>query len=266
MGLSRSVVFMCTMRRVPSRRNVVLRSLAGAGLSVGIVDLPDLAEEGKARVKRRRRRKNAAKMPEPNEFGCLEVGAPCTSEIADSRKIAAFAAEKEIIMTRLVQYVLALGLVVSGLVAAGTSSLAAPPAPQPVTLPCATNMSIQMLGNTEPAAAEGQTLVLVRAIFGPGGGIGPHTHPGTLVISVESGAFGFTVEEEGEMMVMRSGDAGTPAAAEPMAAGQEVVLNPGDWVVEAGMVHSARTVGDEPVQVVFSGLVEAGQPLTTCVD
>jgi quercetin dioxygenase-like cupin family protein len=149
-----------------------------------------------------------------------------------------------------------------------TDSAAAPPEPQPVTLPCATNMSVQMLGNAQPAAAEGQTLVLVRAIFGPGGGIGPHTHPGTLVISVESGAFGFTPVGEGamEMSVMRSGEAGTPAAAEPMVMGQETVLHPGDWVVETGMVHSARTVGDEPVEVVFSGLVEAGQPLTTCVD
>ena len=148
------------------------------------------------------------------------------------------------------------------------SRAAAPPEPQPVTLPCATNMSVQMLGNAQPAAAEGQSLVLVRAIFAPGGGIGPHTHPGTLVISVESGAFGFTPVGEGamEMTVMRSGEAGTPPAAEPMVMGQETVLHPGDWVVETGMVHSARTVGDEPVEVVFSGLVEAGQRLTTCLD
>lgn len=172
-------------------------------------------------------------------------------------------------MVRFVRFTVMSMLVTAGVLTANAASLAAPPEPQPVTLPCATDMSIQMLGNAEPAAAAGQSLVLVRAIFAPGGGIGPHTHPGTLVISVESGAFGFTLAEDqmgGEMMVMRSGDAGTPVAAEPMAPGEEVVLSPGDWVVETGMVHSARAVGDEPAIVVFSGLAEAGQPLTTCVE
>lgn len=170
------------------------------------------------------------------------------------------------IMARFVRFIGILALVAISVMTAGSASLAAPPAPQPVTLPCATDMSVQILGSTEPAAAEGQALVLVRAFFGPGGGIGPHTHPGTLVISVESGAFGFTLAEAGEMSVMRAVTAGTPAVTEPLAVGQEVVLSPGDWVVETGMIHSARTVGDEPVQVVFSGLVAAGQPLTTCVE
>lgn len=172
-------------------------------------------------------------------------------------------------MVRFVRFTVMSMLVTAGVLTANSASLAAPPEPQPVTLPCATDMSIQMLGNTEPAAAAGQSLVLVRAIFAPGGGIGPHTHPGTLVISVESGAFGFTLADDqmgGEMMVMRSGEAGTPVAAEPMTPGNEVVLHPGDWVVETGMVHSARAVGDEPAIVVFSGLAEAGQPLTTCVE
>lgn len=172
-------------------------------------------------------------------------------------------------MIRLVRSIATLGLVAAAVLTASAVSLAAPPAPQPVTLPCADDMSIQMLGSAEPATADGQTLVLVRAIFAPGGGIGPHTHPGTLVISVESGAFGFTLAEDqmdGEMLVMRSAEAGTPVAAEPMMPGEEVVLAPGDWVVETGMVHSARAVGDEPAIVVFSGLAETGQPLTTCVE
>ncbi|HLL51324.1 MAG TPA: hypothetical protein VK356_11710, partial [Thermomicrobiales bacterium] len=159
-------------------------------------------------------------------------------------------------MHRFVHSFVTLTLVAVSLMTTSISSAAAPPEPQPVTLPCATNMSVQMLGNAQPAAATGQTLVLVRAIFGPGGGIGRHTHPGTLVISVESGAFGFTPVGEGDMTmtVMRSGDPGTPPAAEPMVMGQETVLHPGDWVVETGMARSARTVGDEPVEVVFSGL------------
>jgi quercetin dioxygenase-like cupin family protein len=176
--------------------------------------------------------------------------------------------KKEILMRRFVVLIVTLVLIAVVGVSTAPNGAAAPPEPQPVTLPCATTMRVQLLGTAQPAAATNQTLVLVRALFGPGGGIGPHTHPGTLVISVESGAFGFTPVGEGAMAmtVMRAGDPGTPAAAEPMVMGQETVLHPGDWVVETGMVHSARTVGDEPVAVVFSGLVDAGQPLTTCVE
>jgi quercetin dioxygenase-like cupin family protein len=169
-------------------------------------------------------------------------------------------------MHRITHFIATLALVAAGVLTTTAASTAAPPEPQPVTLPCATDMRVQVLGTTQPAGADGQSLVLVRALFAPGGSIGAHTHPGTLVISVESGAFGFTPVHEGEMTVMRSGEAGTPVAAEPMVVGQETVLHPGDWVVETGMVHTARAVGDEPVEVVFSGLVAAGQPLTTCVD
>jgi hypothetical protein len=31
------------------------------------------------------------------------------------------------------------------------------------------------------------------------------------------------------------------------------------------MVHSARTIGDEPVAVTFTGLTTTGEPLTSCV-
>src|SRR5688572_2266471 len=119
-------------------------------------------------------------------------------------------------MRRLRYLLVAVGLIAAGALAAASPGTAAPPAPQPVTLPCATNMFIQRLGEASPSTAEGQTLVLVRATFEPGGGIGPHTHPGTLVITIESGTFGFTLVDEGTMAVMRSGEAGTPAAAEPL--------------------------------------------------
>jgi quercetin dioxygenase-like cupin family protein len=148
------------------------------------------------------------------------------------------------------------------------SAHAAQPEPQPVTLECATDMRTLVLGATQPASATGQSLVLVRALFGVGGGIGPHTHPGTLVVAVESGQFGVTLEEDSamHMVIMRAGDEpGTPAAEEMLIPGQEAVLEPGDWFIETGMVHSARTVGDEPVEVTFTGLVEAGQPVTSCV-
>ena len=60
--------------------------------------------------------------------------------------------------------------------------------------------------------------------------------------------------------------AGTPAAEEPITTGEEVELTVGDRFVETGMVHSARAIGDEPAVVTISGLIEAGQPLTQCVE
>ena len=144
---------------------------------------------------------------------------------------------------------------------------AQPAEPQPVELPCAENVSAQVLGKGAPSAADGQSLVLVRIIFGPGGSIGAHTHPGTLVATVESGTLGFTLlDDHGEMSVTRAGSDGTPAAEEPLTVDQEVELEAGDGFVETGMVHTARSIGDEPASVLISGLITAGEPLTKCVD
>lgn len=169
-------------------------------------------------------------------------------------------------MSRFAKFALSLA-VMAGIAMSTGAAQAAQPEPRPVTLACATDMRIHVLGNAAPAAAEGQSLVLVRAYFGVGGGIGAHTHPGTLVVAVEAGQFGVTLEDEGmEMMVMRaSDDAATPAVPEPLTAGQETVLEPGDWFIETGMAHSARNAGEEEVVVTFTGLVEAGQPVTSCV-
>jgi quercetin dioxygenase-like cupin family protein len=143
---------------------------------------------------------------------------------------------------------------------------AAPPEYQPVTISCATNAFVQPLSAGTPAGVEGKSLVLVRVKFEPGGGIGPHTHPGTLAQTIESGQLGFTLLEEGEMTMSRSGEAGTPTVEETIPVGEEVVLGPGDTFVETGMVHTGRTVGDEPVVLLYAGLFAAGEPLTTCVE
>lgn len=169
-------------------------------------------------------------------------------------------------MRRTRHLLVALGLVAAGALAATSAGSTAPPEPVPITLPCATDATVQVLGRGTPVNGEGQALVLARVTFQPGGGIGPHTHPGTLVQSVESGRLGFTLIEEGEMPLMRSGGAGTPAVEESIPVGQEVELGPGDWFVETGMVHTGRALGDEPVVLIYAGLFTEGQPLTACVD
>jgi hypothetical protein len=66
--------------RLPSRRNL-LRGLAGAGLSLSSLRLPD-ALEAKSGKQKRARKKKKPKIPRPvfNQFGCLDVGQPCRGD------------------------------------------------------------------------------------------------------------------------------------------------------------------------------------------
>jgi quercetin dioxygenase-like cupin family protein len=155
---------------------------------------------------------------------------------------------------------------IAGSLVLGAASVAAPPPANPVTIPCATDVTAQVFGTGSPATAEGQTLVLARIAFAPGGSIGNHTHPGTLVVTIESGTLGFTLVEDAAMSIKRSGEPGTDVVDEPLTTGVETELLPGDWFTEVGMVHSARAIGDEPAVVTLSGLITAGEPLTKCVD
>jgi hypothetical protein len=72
---------------LPSRRDL-LRGLAGAGLGLETIRLPDLA----AARKKRKLKKNKDKKPKPNAFGCFSVGATCKtaaqccSGICDGKK------------------------------------------------------------------------------------------------------------------------------------------------------------------------------------
>ncbi len=152
------------------------------------------------------------------------------------------------------------------LAAAPATSAAAQTNPPPVKveLPCATDVSVQVLGRTP--VEDGKDLVLVRIIWEPGGGIEAHTHPGTLWVVVESGSLGFTLLEDVDMSVTRAATADSEASQEQISRDVEVALDAGDGFAETGMVHSARNLSDETTRTVFAGLVEPGQPLTSCVD
>jgi hypothetical protein len=139
------------------------------------------------------------------------------------------------------------------------------PPPSPVTLDCAVNASSQLLGAT-PVGDGSESLVLVRIIFGPGGSIGAHAHPGTLAVVVESGSLGFTLLDEGPMNITRAATADSEAVEELLVQHVETTLNPGDGFIEIGMVHSAENLSDGQTTVLFSGLVATGQPVTACAE
>ena len=139
-----------------------------------------------------------------------------------------------------------------------------PPA-KPIDLPCATDASAQVLGMT-PVNDGAYNLISARVIFAPGGSIAEHTHPGSVVATIESGSLGFTHLGDAEMAVNRAATADTEAVVESLPHGEEVALNPGDWFVETGMIHTATNLSDGPTTVLLSAMIEAGQPLTICVE
>jgi quercetin dioxygenase-like cupin family protein len=118
-----------------------------------------------------------------------------------------------------------------------------------------------VLGETEPAAAVGQTLGLRAYVIPSGVALPPHTHPGTQLARILRGVLRYEVIS-GEAHVVRSD--GTP---ETVGAGDVVMLEAGDVVIEGpGMVHFGTSVGRGPVHIVSATLFETGAEPATTVD
>jgi hypothetical protein len=117
------------------------------------------------------------------------------------------------------------------------------------------------LGSGEPEAAPGYILWLRRGTFEPGGYVSLHHRRGALVLSVESGSLTDTAAE-GVAVVTRAATEGTPGPTEEIGPGMETVLQPGDSVIEQGVVHTSRNDGDEPTTVLIAALTAAGQQFT----
>jgi quercetin dioxygenase-like cupin family protein len=156
---------------------------------------------------------------------------------------------------------------------AGLALFAFGPAPtlaqegQPIDLPCVTGVTVQPLGQAMPGDANGQALVSLRLTVAPGGGFEAHTHPGTLIATIESGTFDLTQLDDSPMSITRGPESATPGASEPMTQGTPVSLSAGDWFVEmTGMVHTAFNNGSEPTVILLSGLVDPSQPLVQCIE
>jgi hypothetical protein len=137
--------------------------------------------------------------------------------------------------------------------------------PQPPS--CITDVSVERLGQVMPPDASGRALVTLRVTIAPGGSIQAHTHPGTLVVVIESGEFEYTMLDHADLSVMRAQDGGGEAVSEPVEMGVPVILQPGDWFPDPeDMVHSASNPGNVPTVALVSGLVDPDQPFTQCVE
>jgi len=137
---------------------------------------------------------------------------------------------------------------------------ATPPAPTG-----AVGISIEMMGVGPPVSAPGLELTLRRTVLAPGGRLPDHTHPGALVIYVESGAFGY-IALGGTAQMTRAAVDGTVTPPETMPVGTEVVLMPGDWLFVEDPRDDIRNAGEEDVVLLVAGLTRIGDPFTTFME
>jgi hypothetical protein len=145
-------------------------------------------------------------------------------------------------------------------------ALAQPPADAEPGAPGVTGV---VLGGLDPTAAPGYGLEVRELSWDPGAYATRHVHPSALVVCVQEGALGFSIQS-GAATVTRGGAGETPEATAPLAVDAEVVLEPRDCVsfdgVAAHTVHTAWNASDGETVTVETYLFQHGEPFTTFVD
>ena len=142
----------------------------------------------------------------------------------------------------------------------GARAQDATPAASPAAGPV--GVTAQLLGSGQPSVAPGHELSLRRITLEPGGSIPAHTHPGALVIYVESGTWGHIALREGGQ-ITRAAVNGTPGPTEEMPVGEEMILTAGDWIYVEDPGDDVWNAGDEPVVLWIAGLTRVGEPFTS---
>jgi hypothetical protein len=141
--------------------------------------------------------------------------------------------------------------------------------PPPDATPGSVGFQSALLGGIDSAVAPGHRLVLAEVVLEPGAYATSHTHPTAIVVCVQSGALGFSLQH-GTATVSRAQGAGTPAAEEPLAVGPEVVLQPRDCVAfdhfAAHTAHTGWNASDGPTVLWEARLVNPDEPYTTFLD
>jgi hypothetical protein len=154
-----------------------------------------------------------------------------------------------------------------GLATAGVLAQSGPPPAD--AEPGGPGISFVVLSGLDPVAAGGQGLEMREYTWAPGSYVTPHTHPAAFLICVQVGAVGFSIQS-GAAVVTRGVGTGTPVASEPMAVGDEVVLEPRDCVAVddyAGRtIHTVWNASDETSISIETYLFDRDLPGRTFVD
>jgi quercetin dioxygenase-like cupin family protein len=135
--------------------------------------------------------------------------------------------------------------------------------PGPITaIELAPGVIAEVFAGAPSARAPEQTVYLARFVFQPGAEIFPHSHPGTVILGVQSGTFGWTLLE-GSAQVVRGAAAGATGPSEDITEpGTEVLLEPGDAIFyEDDVTHTARGAGDEEAVILGTLVLTTGEPL-----
>ncbi len=163
-------------------------------------------------------------------------------------------------------------LLLAGIVAVGLTPAIgaqdATPAPGPITVnELAPGVTAEVLAAAPSAVAPGKTVYIARFVFQSGAAIFPHNHPGTTVLGVLSGSFGWTLQAGTAHVVRRAGSGATGPVEDLTKPGTDVILEAGDEIFyEDDVVHTARGASDTEAVVLGTLVLETGAPLLMPVD
>lgn len=155
-----------------------------------------------------------------------------------------------------------LGLALSTMTVGSIAQEVTPPGGSGIAVgEMAPGVTRELFAGVPSARAEGHTLYQARFTFQPGAEIFPHSHPGSVLLAVSSGAFGWTLVS-GVAHVLRGAAAGATDPPEDLTEpGTDVILDPGDAIFyEDDVVHTARGAGSGPAIVLGTFLLTAGEP------
>jgi hypothetical protein len=162
----------------------------------------------------------------------------------------------------------ALALVVATSLIAATALAQGGPPPADAE-PGAPGVTGPELGALEPVVAPGYRLRMVETVFAPGSYVTAHTHASALVVCVQAGALGFSIQH-GAATIARAGGADAPESTEPLALNAEVVLEPRDCVsfdeFATHTIHTAWNASEETTVLWEAHLHKADEPFTTFVN
>jgi quercetin dioxygenase-like cupin family protein len=120
-------------------------------------------------------------------------------------------------------------------------------------------VTLEPLGSIAPSVASDYGLSFIRIIMEPGAEIPAHHHPGAVVLYIQDGMFSSTFSA-GEGQITQASHDGTPSPTEPVAAGDELLMEPGDVLTYEGAVHTMGNPGNEPLVLLATVLLDADQP------
>jgi hypothetical protein len=139
---------------------------------------------------------------------------------------------------------------------------ATPPTGPISVIELAPGVTAEVLAAAPSAAAPDKTVYIAYFTFNAGAEIFPHSHPGTTVLGVRSGTFGWTLVAGVAHVIRGAGSGATGPIEDITVPGTDVILEPGDEIYyESDVIHTARGAGDTPAIVLGTLILDTGAPL-----